>query len=203
MNSEAVKRSSKTLSWLLRHGAEEARLAMDPAGWVAVADVLAHLRIDRRTLEAVVAENDKRRLELVGERVRACQGHSREGVPVTLEALEASWRPYAGGPRVWHGTALEALTGIGARGIEPSARTHVHLAEALDSRVGKRAKVQVMLAVSVERMTELSAPLFVAPNGVILTRRVPVAAIEGVVATSRKARARARAGDGPFPWLEA
>lgn len=201
MNDERIRRGSYRLSWLLRHGANEVGLAMDAAGWAAVPDVLAETRLDRRELEAVVARNDKRRLQLVGDRVRACQGHSRDGVPVTLDALESSWFRFAGADRIWHGTGLGALEGIAARGIEPSARTHVHLAEGLESKVGKRAKVQVMLAVSVARLVAQGVEVWQAPNGVVLARRVPVAAIEGAHPTSRKAHSWARNARGPFGWL--
>lgn len=200
-DKDSVRAGSQALSWLLRHGAQEAGLAMDAAGWAEVEDVLQLTDLDRPTLEAIVATNDKGRLQLSEGRVRACQGHSREGLPVTLEALEASWQPVSDPATVWHGTGLAALDGIFARGIEPSARTHVHLAEGLDSVVGKRARVQVMLAVSVARLEEAGLGVWRAPNGVLLARRVPASAIEGARAMSRKASARAREGAGPFPWL--
>ncbi|HEY8427875.1 MAG TPA: RNA 2'-phosphotransferase [Sandaracinaceae bacterium] len=60
-------RTSKRLSWLLRHGAAEAGVALDPAGWAAVDDVLRALGIERAVLEEVVRENDKRRFELDGD----------------------------------------------------------------------------------------------------------------------------------------
>ena len=166
-------RLSRRLSWLLRHGATERGLAMDEAGWAAVADVLVAAGITRAELEQAVAENDKRRLQLDGERVRACQGHSLAGAPVTREALEASWEPFAGDGLLWHGTGRHALARIAEQGILPGARTHVHLAEATDSRVGKRAAVDVLVAVSPARLRDAGLPVFRAPNGVLLVRRVP------------------------------
>ena len=68
---------SKHLSWLLRHGAVEAGLAMDPAGWADVADVLARTKMTRAQLEEAVRTNTKGRLQQEGDRVRACQGHSQ------------------------------------------------------------------------------------------------------------------------------
>jgi putative RNA 2'-phosphotransferase len=56
-----------------------------------------------------VANNDKGRLVVEGSRVRACQGHSLQHMPVTREALEASWvivRPEAS---LWHGTRSVAI----------------------------------------------------------------------------------------------
>ena len=39
MGRDSIANASKKLSWLLRHGAEEAGVAMDAAGWVAVTGV--------------------------------------------------------------------------------------------------------------------------------------------------------------------
>src|SRR5512143_946378 len=140
--------TSKKLSWLLRHGANEAGLEMDAAGWADVAEVRRILGLSRAALAEAVRENDKARLELRGSRIRACQGHSRAGMPVTLEALEASWERYDGDGAIWHGTRVAAIPGIAREGILPGERTHVHMTDALDSAVGKRAAVDVMIEVS-------------------------------------------------------
>lgn len=188
MDGERTRRESKRLSWLLRHGANEAGVSMDAAGWVAVADVLRALGLSRADLELAVRENDKRRLELAGDRVRACQGHSTAGTPVTAEALEASWTERLSAAPVWHGTASAALAGIAERGILPIARTHVHLAEALTSKVGKRANVDVMLKIDALRLREAGISVFAAPNGVLLARQVPRAAIVDLTPMTRRAR---------------
>lgn len=189
MNPEIITRKSKKLSWLLRHGAGREGLPMDAAGWVPVDDVLRRLRLDRGTLAEVVRRNNKNRLEWQGERIRCCQGHSLDGMPVTQAALEASWSPWAGGV-VWHGTHVDAVEPIAREGIVPGRRTHVHLAPELNSVVGKRAAVHVMLAVDPARMAEHGVDLYEAPNGVVLTRYVPPACIVELRASTRRARAR-------------
>lgn len=193
MNDKKVTEISKRLSWLLRHGANEERLPMDTAGWAPVADVLRIARCGRDTLEEVVLRNNKSRFEYDGERVRAAQGHSLDGTPVTLEGLEASWQRYDGEDRIWHGTSVEAIEGIAREGIHRGQRTHVHLAEAVDSRVGKRANVHVMLAVSASQLREAGFEVFKSPNGVILTRHVPVGCIVALDALSKRAREEAGA----------
>lgn len=181
-------RRSKKLSWLLRHGAGEEGLPMDAAGWAPVADVLARLRMSRAQLEHAVQTNRKRRLQLDGDRVRACQGHSAAGVPVTREALEATWRAHEGDAPIWHGTSRAALESIAASGLAPGRRTHVHLAAELESVVGKRAAVDVMLAVDPGRVRAAGVTVFVAPNGVILARRVPRDAIVGLEPMTKRSR---------------
>jgi putative RNA 2'-phosphotransferase len=190
MSKHDASGASKKLSWLLRHGAGEAGLEMDAAGWAEVEDVRRLLHMGREALETAVRDNNKSRLELRGTRIRACQGHSRQGMPVTCEALEATWERYEDDGHVFHGTRIVALDGIARDGILPGERTHVHLAEAIDSTVGKRAAVDVMIEVSPPRLREQGIALHRSPNGVILARLVPVSAIVGLVPMIERARRR-------------
>ncbi len=198
MDPKTVTQASKKLSWLLRHGAGEAGLAMDEEGFAAIADVLRVLRMPRATFELAVAQNDKKRFEVVGERVRACQGHS-SGV-VSMESMEASWTELAAADGlVWHGTSVDAIDGIVKSGIVSVSRTHVHLAQSTDAKVGKRANVDVLLGVSIAAMRAAGERLWSSPNGVVLARHVPLGAIVTVEAATRRgqselARVRAKLG---------
>jgi putative RNA 2'-phosphotransferase len=154
---------------------------MDEAGWAEIADVLHVLAMHHHDLIEAVETNDKGRLQIEGSRVRACQGHSLAGMPVTQHALESTWTPVAPEENLWHGTTLAAIEGIAVHGIEPAARSHVHLAPSRTSHVGKRASVQVLLEISPRRLAALGIRVFRAPNGVILARKVPVSAIIDIV----------------------
>ncbi len=187
---EAVTRGSMKLSWLLRFGARETGLQMDTAGWVERAELLEAAGLSEAQLDEVVRLNNKQRFQVDGARVRACQGHGVDGAPVTREALEASWEVYQGDDAIWHGTRAEAVPGIAEAGILPGGRTHVHLAAGTDSRVGKRANVAVMLQVSAAALRGLGREVHVSPNGVVLARDVPAAAIVGLEARTKKARRR-------------
>ena len=167
-----VVRTSKKLSWLLRHGAGEKGLAMSADGWAAIEDVLVQLAIDRETLDRAVERNDKNRLQVDGSLIRACQGHSLAGMPVTLQALENSWQRVHPTASLWHGTTPAAVPAIRRDGLRAGRRTHVHLAPSPDSHVGKRFTAAVLLRID---PTELV--VFEAPNGVLLTRQVPPDAI--------------------------
>lgn len=188
-DARELRRKSRALSWLLRHGAGAAGLAMDAAGWAPIDAVLKELGMAREALDAAVRDNDKARLELRDERIRASQGHSRAGMPVTLEALEASWTVERRDDPAWHGTGLAALAAIAREGLLPGERTHVHLAEATDSAVGKRAGVDVLLRVDPARLRAEGLGLFRSPKGVLLARRVPPGCITGLRAETRRARA--------------
>ena len=184
---DPIKKKSQQLSWLLRHGANETGLAMDAGGFAPVADVLRHARLTRDELDDVIRENNKSRYELAadGLRVRACQGHSMEGTPVTREGLEATWLVVDKDEVIFHGTNVIAARSILAEGIDAQARTHVHLAESEGATVGKRANVDVLLAVSPAKMRECGFTIWRAPNGVLLARQVPKEAIVDVVAQNR------------------
>ncbi|MET7277185.1 tRNA 2'-phosphotransferase [Kribbella sp. NPDC005582] len=167
---------SRALSRLLRHTAGERGLAMTADGWAAIADVQKLLGMKREDLDRAVEENDKQRLQVDGELVRACQGHSLAGMPVTREALENSWERVHPDHLLWHGTTQSAVPVIRREGLKPGRRTHVHLAPAQDSLVGRRTKVDVLLAVNPENL-----PVYRAPNGVLLVREVPADAIVDAV----------------------
>jgi putative RNA 2'-phosphotransferase len=184
-DSQALVARSKKLSWLLRHGARESGLAMDEAGFAPVADVLRLTGLSRAQLEAVVADNSKSRFELRGERVRAVQGHSPEGTPVTLEGLERSWEVVLGDAPLYHGTSVSAARSIlDSEGVHAAARSHVHLAPAVDATVGKRAGVDVLLVVSPVRLRAAGLSVFRAPNGVLLARAVPRDAVTDLLAAT-------------------
>ncbi len=188
MHTRKLAKKSRRLSWLLRHGAAEAGVRMDAAGWVDRGEVCRATHLTWAEVHEVVRRNDKQRYQLDGDRIRASQGHSLEGMPVTREALEDSWERVTLHDPVWHGTTVEAVEGIARHGILPVRRTHVHLAASQDSHVGKRASVGLLLEVSPGRLGAAGIDLFRSPNGVLLARCVPPDALVGLVTLSRRAR---------------
>jgi putative RNA 2'-phosphotransferase len=166
---------------------------MDSAGWAAIDDVLSVAKVPRALLDAVVTDNAKARYDVRGDHIRASQGHSVEGTPVTLEGLEASWvRVHRTAP-LWHGTGIDALASIAAHGLLPRKRTHVHLAGETHDKVGKRSGVDVLLRVDPEGLRKAGLTLFRSPNGVFLTRAVPRSCITDLRAETPSARDLERA----------
>jgi putative RNA 2'-phosphotransferase len=190
-------RLSRKLSWLLRHGAKDAGVAQTDSGFVAIADVLRVVRCTRPDLERVVRENAKKRFEIVGEEIRAVQGHST-GV-VSIDALEASYARYEGPDVILHGTSCNAVPGIAREGISPMSRTHVHLAPHATSIVGKRAAVDLFLEVSVSALAAHGHVVFASPNGVLLVRHVPAACIVGIKPARKGVEGRVAVLAGLFP----
>ncbi|MFI5732194.1 RNA 2'-phosphotransferase [Kribbella sp. NPDC051587] len=167
---------SRALSKLLRHTAGERGLAMSADGWAAIADVLKLLKLDRARLDRAVEENDKQRLQVDGQRIRACQGHSLAGMPVTREALENSWERVHPTDLLWHGTTQGVVPLIQREGLKPGRRTHVHLA----ADHSHRPRADVLLGVN-----PVNLAVYRAPNGVLLVREVPPDAIVDAVHPAR------------------
>lgn len=185
LDPRVLARKSKKLSWLLRHGAREAGLPMDAEGFAPIEQVLRLTGMTRAELDAVVADNNKARFQLRNGEIRAVQGHSLGGLPVTLEALERSWEEVLEDAPIYHGTSVAAARSILAgEGIHPAARTHVHLASAVEAKVGKRAGVDVLLVIAPPALRASGQRVYRAPNGVLLCRSVPVGAIVEVLASN-------------------
>ncbi len=169
-----MKQQSKFLSLVLRHAPEKAGVTLDPQGWVPIDDLLAGCakagqKIDRATLEQIVATSDKKRFTLSndGTRIRAAQGHS---VAVELGLIPAE--PPA---TLFHGTAAKSVAVIMAEGLKPGRRQQVHLSLDADTatNVGMRHGKPVVLTVDAFDMHQLGHQFFQADNGVWLTDLVP------------------------------
>lgn len=148
MTDRHLKLLSKQMSWLLRHAADQAELAMDPEGYVPLIDLLAHLRISNPSvtiedihLVAKTIEPQKQRFRIDGEWIRCNYGHS------TRERIEhiVAVPP----PILYHGTSNNVLDEILKKGLLPMNRQYVHLttdiglARSIGSRHGKALVLQV------------------------------------------------------------
>lgn len=164
-------RRSKRLSKILRHDPARAGLTLDPAGWVAVDDLLPAVGMTRAELDEVVTRNDKRRFayDETGTRIRANQGHS---VPVDLDLPPATPPPV-----LYHGTVATALPAIRTEGLRPMNRHHVHLSPTIETatHVGARRGRPVVLTVDAAAMAAAGHTFWVTTNGVWLTDTVPPA----------------------------
>lgn len=169
-----MKEISKFLSYILRHDPGSIGLALDPQGWVDVDALLDKAKaagrpIDRATLEAVVADNDKKRFTLSedGRRIRAAQGHS--------VAVDLGLDPVVPPARLFHGTATRNLDAIMIEGLKPGSRQKVHLSadEATARTVGQRHGKPVILTVDTAGMHAEGYLFWQAENGVWLTDTVP------------------------------
>ena len=169
----ALTKTSKFLSFVLRHNPQAIGLQLDEQGWASVDELIAAAtergtKLSREMIRDVVATNDKKRFALSedGSRIRANQGHS---VKVDL-GLEPVTPPEF----LFHGTATRFMTSIRTQGLKPSGRHHVHLSPDRETalKVGSRHGVPVILRVEAGRMHAEGAVFYRSENGVWLTDRV-------------------------------
>lgn len=181
---EAIGRS---LTWILRHGANEKGLRIRPDGYAKLDDIL-HLDwfrqrgVNRNDILKAVRQDEKQRLGVrtpegcEGLHVRAHQGHTMNSInddallqnisdPDELEVL-------------CHGTFYEAWESIKLEGLRTMNRNHIHcVAIDLTSRdnagavcSGVRGEFQVVVYINAKRAMEAGIVFLRSENGVVLTR---------------------------------
>ena len=166
----------KLLALVLRHRPEVAGVTLDPAGWVDVDELVAGLRRTGRRVTAddvrrAVDADGKGRYELVGERIRAAQGHSVD--------VELGLPPVTPPDVLYHGTVERFLPSILAAGLRPGSRRYVHLSPDVATArvVGRRRGAPVVLVVDAAAAHAAGHEFRRASNGVWLTDAVPPACL--------------------------
>lgn len=176
---ESRVRLSKTMSYLLRHGAGNAGLAMDSRGFIALVDLLQHrsiaaMKATEDTLRKVVADCPKQRFYLEEREdgrtyIRANQGHSIADVDVEMERLVDCRRI----SMAVHGTSYLAWDKIAHLGLSKMGRQHIHMATRLPSTghviSGIRNSAQILIYLDLEKLIAENVPIFLSENSVLLT----------------------------------
>ncbi|GAA5848480.1 hypothetical protein JCM9279_006578 [Rhodotorula babjevae] len=200
-------RWSKTLSYILRHGASKEGLTLRPDGFVRVDDLMKRPKLkgcDLETLERIVRDNAKQRFSIRAEPtgadgaeelwIRANQGHS-----VKVEALELKPVDKADDvPTMVHGTYHRLWPVIENEGLKVMTRNHIHCAVGLageDGVVsGMRTNCDLFIYLDVPRLLADGVPIFTSTNSVVLTPGV-----DGVVPPRYFARVVRKGGEVLVP----
>ncbi len=170
----ASERTSKRLSFILRHDPGSVGLSLGAGGWVSIELLLHALAqhgqpLDREALEQLVMESDKQRfaLSLDGSMIRANQGHSVE--------VDLGYVATAPPDLLFHGTVERFMPSIRAHGLVRGKRHHVHLSATRDTAivVGRRRGKPVILELDAAAMSREGHAFFRSDNGVWLTEHVP------------------------------
>ena len=167
---------SKEISYALRHAPWEYELELDEKGFVPIAQLLHALNesngydrgIVQADLEQIIATSEKKRHEIVGDKIRALYGHS---VPQIIKK-EPGIPPAV----LYHGTTHKASPQILQDGLKPMQRQYVHLSVDVDSatRVGKRRDGNpVILKIDTEAAQKAGIQFFIGNDKVWLCNRVP------------------------------
>lgn len=178
MKNDLVK-TSKFLSYVLRHRPDSISLTLDSQGWASVQELLAKAdaagtHITPEQLELVVADNDKKRFVLSEDkqRIRAAQGHS---VEVDLK-LKVKTPP----PVLYHGTVDKFLDSIRKKGLVPGTRHDVHLSADKETAtiVAARRGKPVILVIPTQPLLKDGYQFRQSDNGVWLLPAVPAKYIQ-------------------------
>ncbi|KAK9455434.1 phosphotransferase KptA/Tpt1 [Dipodascopsis uninucleata] len=172
-------RLSKSISYVLRHGAAKEKLPIRADGYLPVDVLLKRFHNNGTTfddIKRIVESNDKNRFKLMSEAetgrwfIRANQGHSIEVAELDLkEITEATTYPIA-----VHGTYLNLWnSNIKAEGLSRMKRNHIHLAVGLPNSTdvisGMRKSAEVYIFIDLQRALTDGIKFYESENGVILT----------------------------------
>ena len=165
MEQEFKAKVSKYMSYLLRHNPEN--LKMDRHGFVDLDKLLEKLnerfQIDKQFTLEVVEKSERKRFEIVENKIRALYGHT---IPTKLKLKEDKATKI-----FYHGTTPKAASEILRAGLKPMKRRWVHLSPTLEiaTEVGwRRTKSPVILEINAEAARKNGLRFYKATNKVYL-----------------------------------
>lgn len=194
-SSVQMTRMSRTMAWVLRHGAPHIGLQMTSDGFVPVEDLLYWCISSRHCrkipkecwtvemIERIVALDPKRRYSIskdVDGKLLICavQGHSIENLDdegMLTRITEENVNNY---PIALHGTTKEKWLAIQLSGeLKSGYRRHIHFAQSLSSEsgvtLGVRSTSNVFIYIDLRKAIGEGFRFYVSKNGVILCSGLP------------------------------
>jgi len=170
LNSGLKTAVSKYMSYLLRHNPEN--LGMDNEGFVRISDLLKTLRkrysIDECFIREIVEESDRRRFQIIDDKIRAIYGHTID-VEI-ISPLDKRIR------FLYHGTTMQSASIILKEGLKPMKRRWVHLSATpeIAKDVGKRRIPKpTILVINASKARQEGIRFHKATNHVYLSEEVP------------------------------
>ncbi|XP_034453720.1 tRNA 2'-phosphotransferase 1 [Hippoglossus hippoglossus] len=173
-------RLSKSMTYVLRHGANQMGLQMGADGFLFVEELLAHPQFRSYSLEdikRVVVTDDKQRFKLRSHpedgrmEIRANQGHSVQVRDLELKPVLTGSSDYPA--EAVHGSYLSNWSSIQQQGLSRMKRTHIHLASGLPGEEGiisgMRRNCDLAVFIDVPKALADGIEFFWSENGVLLT----------------------------------
>jgi putative RNA 2'-phosphotransferase len=165
MEQDLKVKVSRYMSYLLRHNPEN--LEMDKHGFVDLDKLLEKLnerfQIDKEFTLEIVEKSDRKRFEIVENKIRALYGHT---IPVKLKLEEDKTTKV-----FYHGTTPNAASEILRGGLKPMRRRWAHLSPTVKiaTKVGlRRTKNPVILEINAEAARKNGLRFYKATNKVYL-----------------------------------
>ncbi|KAJ1930408.1 tRNA 2'-phosphotransferase [Tieghemiomyces parasiticus] len=190
LTSPQLTRISKSMSFVLRHGAAKAGIPMRSDGFVDVDDLLKFPKLRHVTLEdlqQVVAADQKQRYTLVSVDpntatqpphwlIRANQGHSLAVKDLQLTPIVSPEEV----PTVIHGSYERNWPSIEVQGLKRMTRNHIHFAPDLPNAngviSGMRTSCDLLIYIDAAKAMGDGIRFYRSPNNVILSE-----GIDGVI----------------------
>jgi 2'-phosphotransferase len=181
-------RTSKAMTYILRHGIIERSLTMNEEGFVRVNDLMKQPEMKNVTfddIKYIVESSDKKRFALKYSDDKSCMNHSQENAYIRANQghskdigkmiddeslLKKIEEPVA---LCVHGTDRKSWNQIKEKGLSPMKRKHIHLASGLSNDVnvvsGMRNGAKVIIHIDMKKAIDAGKIFYVSTNGVILT----------------------------------
>jgi len=168
-----LEKTSRYISFLLRHRPEAAGLTLDEHGWANTTELIECVSKTRHItltlLEQIVSTDEKQRYAFNEDKslIRANQGHS---IPVDVELI-----PSTPPKKLWHGTAKKYVDSIDKSGLLSQTRLYVHLSADHQTAVtvGRRHGEPVVYTIDSAQMYADGYIFYKSVNGIWLTKNVP------------------------------
>lgn len=158
------------MSYLLRHN--PGNLKIGRHGFVDLNELLEKIKkrfkINKKTIFEIVEKGDRKRFEIVEDRIRALYGHT---IPVTLELEEDKVAKV-----FYHGTTPNAAFEIVKVGLKPMKRRWVHLSPTIEiaMEVGlRRTKNPVILKINADAARKNGLRFYKATDKVYVCNVIP------------------------------
>jgi putative RNA 2'-phosphotransferase len=167
-----LERISRFLTYLLRHRPKEYPLVCDKRGFVEWGDVVELVQerfydVTEEQIRAVVTDSEKKRFEILNDKVRATYGHS---FAIDLEG--AAVAPPA---RLYYGAARDLAQSMLRGGLKPRDRQYVHLsvsAEEAEDVARRHDPSPAIIVVDAQAAHDEGIP-FYQSGPLFLTQNVP------------------------------
>lgn len=167
---------SKEISYALRHAPEEYELELDEEGYVSITKLLDSLNkknkyereIVKEDIEHIIEISDKKRLEIIDNKIRALYGHSIPNKIIKEKAIPPD--------TLYHGTAHKFIDSILKNGLLPKSRQYVHLSLDIETAidVGKRRDDDpIILEIDAKKAYQDGISFYIGNDKVWLSDSVP------------------------------
>lgn len=163
---------SKIVSHALRHEPRHYGLVLDNEGWISIQTLIfalnnTGLKVDQKMLIEMVENSEKKRHQILENRIRAYYGHSTQ-----KKIIKKNHFP----PDIlYHGTIASNIDNIMKIGLQPMKRQYVHLSidEQTAIQVARRRKGEIIiLKIQAKEASKNGTLFYPEENGVWLSEPI-------------------------------